>query len=88
MLSRGGDVTGTVKRSHWFHCTHDQQLRNNDKNMLIEKRGSPTSYSSTATIEMRTLTVRACRTGTKNVSLTMSTVFNGLVHDCVLDGRK
>lgn len=87
MLKHGGDALGIFKRSHWFHCTHDQNMRKKDPRKSLEEKGPSTLCAAKTMIVGRKLTGCACRTSTKKNSLTMATIFEGVTCDCVVDAN-
>ena len=85
MLQHGSDLTGIVKRSYWCHFTHDQTTRKNASRVSLEEKGPSTLFATETTIEESKMTAHACRTCTKNMSLTMAKKFEGIEDNCVID---
>ena len=74
-----------MKRIFWFLFTYDQQLKKNHTRKLLEKKGPSTLHAAKTKIEKRNLMAYAYRTGTNNISLTFSTMFDKITYDCVID---
>ena len=84
ILKHGEDALGTVKRSYWFHYTRNHYMCKNNLRKLLEEKGPSTLHAAKTTIIDRNLTRYAYRTGTKKISLTMATIFEGVMRDCVV----
>ena len=74
LLACGEHIIGMVKRALCWPFPYDQYVKPNDKQTVVESKGTPTLFLKNVKSTGRTVTASAFRNGLDSVSTTVSSL--------------